>query len=303
MDNLDIDQLSWDKFLKFSKKRGVLKKITEFNRLIFHSNNFFVVGGYGAFSPGYLLLISKDFIPSFGLIEKEKFKELNFLIKIAKKSISYEFKRSSAVFEHGMCACVGGLDRAHIHIMSLPKSTNASTLKKSIELTLFNRKSGVKYIEFKKFKLTNIHDINQLYSEGLKKNSEYKVNGKIYKLEDIQNLNFEKWPFNTFKHIKKGNHYVYFKSDFKESSFLTTNNFQTQFGREVVYNNELMLNKKFKIECDKKLKENKFLDIWKWQNHKFEKNIYETIVHIGKALGNIQKEYKNEFHQYGIKII
>ena len=67
------DQLSWQEFLAKSKKaKRPIKKITEFNRLIAHSENFFIISGYGAFTKGYVLIITKDFIPSYGLIEKKK---------------------------------------------------------------------------------------------------------------------------------------------------------------------------------------------------------------------------------------
>ena len=119
------DQLSWEEFHKSSKKRSVLpKKIDDFNRLVAHTKNFFVISGYGAFTPGYLLIISKDFLPSFGLVEDDQLNELHFLIKILKETITQETNRNTVVFEHGMCACIGGLDRAHIHIMSVPKKTN-----------------------------------------------------------------------------------------------------------------------------------------------------------------------------------
>ena len=38
---------------------------------------------------------------------------------------------------------------------------------------------------------------------------------------------------------------------FDKTSFLTTNNFQTQFGREVVFNNEIKCNQKFKKKLRK----------------------------------------------------
>ena len=41
------DQLSWDEFYKVSHGRSKLpKKISEFNRLIAHTKNFFVISGY-----------------------------------------------------------------------------------------------------------------------------------------------------------------------------------------------------------------------------------------------------------------
>src|SRR6056300_1164534 len=143
------DQLSWMKFYNESINiKSIPKKISEFNRLIAHTDNFFVISGYGAFKPGYFLIISKEFMPSFGLVEEKHHGELKFLIKIIKKLISQEFDSNSVVFEHGMCACIGGLDRAHIHIMSISQKSSEISLKKSIEKVLYQRKVGVKYIRF-----------------------------------------------------------------------------------------------------------------------------------------------------------
>ena len=66
---LNEDQLSWNKFYEESKNRSSIpKKISEFNRLVAHSKNFFVILWclYSLLCTYYL----KNFIPSFGLIEK-----------------------------------------------------------------------------------------------------------------------------------------------------------------------------------------------------------------------------------------
>ena len=105
---MNNDQLSWEEFYNESKDRITLpKKINEFNRLVAHTKNFFIISGYGAFTPGYLLIISKDFLPSFGFVDEGQQNELNFMIKIVKETINQELNRNSVIFEHGMCACVG----------------------------------------------------------------------------------------------------------------------------------------------------------------------------------------------------
>ena len=43
-----------------------------------------------------------------------------------------------------MCACIGGLDRAHLHIMSISAKTNEKSLIKAINDTLYVRKAGIK---------------------------------------------------------------------------------------------------------------------------------------------------------------
>ena len=78
-----IDQLSFKDFLKESSKEKTITKAKPFNRLIAHSKNYFIVSGYGAFTPGYQIIITKEFIPSFGLVEEKDLEELQFLIKIS----------------------------------------------------------------------------------------------------------------------------------------------------------------------------------------------------------------------------
>ena len=301
------DQLSWEEFYKEASNRVLIpNKVNEFNRLVAHSKNFFLISGYGAFTPGYLLIVSKDFLPSFGLVEEDQLDELNFLIRIIKKNIEIELDRKSVVFEHGMCACIGGLDRAHIHIMSVPKTSNEKSFTDSIDAVLYNRKAGIEYIEYNNYKLQNIHDINHIYEDVVinkDKKEEFKVVGNILKIDDLKNLSANQWPLITLNHIKKGGHYVYFKSDFENSSFLTTKNFQTQFGREVVFQNELLLNKIFKKEVDDFKNKNQHLEIWRWQHYKFEKDILESMKISQKGLNKLKNDHQKEYTNFEFKII
>ena len=300
------DQLSWEEFKKQSSNlKKPLKKISEFNRLIAHSKNFFLISGYGAFTDGYILIISKEFLPSYGLVNEEKLNELKFLIKLIKKFIEEKYKRKTVVFEHGMCACIGGLDRAHLHLMSIPENSKNIDYKNAIEKVLYNRKAGIKYIEYNNYKLENLHDINQIYEsiKKGKKNKDINIVGKILQLNDIQNLSYKEWPTVTLEHIKKGGHYVYFDSGDDDSSFITTHNFQTQFGREVVFEIEKKLNVKFNKEVKKIKVKNPHVDIWKWQNYMFEKNILKTIRDAQKMFGKYSEDFRDDFLNYNIKVI
>ena len=301
------DQLSWEEFYKESQNRSSLpKKVNEFNRLVAHTKNFFIISGYGAFTPGYLLIISKDFLPSFGLIEDEQLNELNFIIKLLKETITQEINRNSVVFEHGMCACIGGLDRAHLHIMSIGNKSSEKSLIQSINKTLHDRKSGIKYIQYKNYKLENIHDINHFLDTkniNSKNDSDFKIFGKILKLNDIKNLNEKKWPGIALPHIMKGGHYVFLRSDYSNASFLTTNNFQTQFGRQVTFENEMFLDILFKKNIENIVKSNEFLETWKWQNCKFEKNVIETVNLTKLQLESFKNKYQAEFKEFEFKVI
>ena len=82
--------------------------------------------------------------------------------------INKKYNRNTVFFEHGMCACIGGLDRAHLHLMSIPKKTTKKNLINAINQVLYNRKAGIKFVEYNNYKLENIHDINQIFESQKK---------------------------------------------------------------------------------------------------------------------------------------
>ena len=55
------DVLSWDRFFEEANKRLSYppKNIELFNRLVAYTNNFFLISAIGAFTSGYLMLITK----------------------------------------------------------------------------------------------------------------------------------------------------------------------------------------------------------------------------------------------------
>ena len=135
------------------------------------------------------------------------------------------------------------------------------------------------------------------------KEDKIKVVGKILKLGDIQNLSVKEWPLITIDHINKGGHYVFFDSGFIDSSFLTTLNFQTQFGREVVCEIEKKSNKKFLNMVKKIEKESPQKEIWRWQNFLFEDKIIKTINDSKKQFTNYQKIFKDDYLNFKFEII
>ena len=239
------DSLSWNAFYQGALKRKVYppKATNLFNRLVAHTKNFFAISGVGAFIPGYLLVMTKELTPSFGMVKKEDINEMNWFIKILSSSLVKKYKKNVVKFEHGMCACVGGLDRAHLHIIPISKKISSKDIKNAINKTLIKRKVGIKSITFKGTKLQNQYDINKIMEIVNKKN--YKIEGKQLLYEDLINTDdFKKYPLSVKSEILKGKHYVYFDSNFENSSFLSYENFSTQIGREILYYAELKYNKK-----------------------------------------------------------
>ena len=95
-------------------------------------------------------------------------------------------------------------------------------------------------------------------------------------------------------HINKGGHYVYFKTKNSSTSFLTNKNFQTQLGRQIVFQLELETNQKTKNQYNKIIKENKYANIWKWQEFPYNRNILKTIKDLYPSLLKIKNNYNFE---------
>jgi len=295
MKNLPIeDVLSWERFFNESKKRNFYppKEIEMFNRLVLHTNNFFVIAAIGAFTPGYLMLVTKKLLPSLSLIDDEQLNELKWLIKVTKNAIEETYNREVVYFEHGMCACVGGLDRAHLHLMTISKDVNDDLLKKTINKVLNKRKAGIKSVEINGYKLENIHDIAEIMNST--EASSYKVNGNQLYFDDIKNnLDIKNWPVSARNHVSKGGHYVYFQTNSINSSFFTNKNFQTQLGRQIVFETETKVNNTIKEMSDKILKKNNYASIWKWQEFSFKENMLKTMGDLIPTLLKIEKNNKN----------
>ena len=102
------------------------------------------------------------------------------------------------------------------------------------------------------------------------------------------NLDIKKWPISARPHVKKGGHYVYFRTNFNNSSFFTNKNFKTQLGREIVYEIEIQTNPKFKNLTEEILKKNTYANIWQWQNYSFSENMLKTMNDLIPAVEKIK---------------
>ena len=54
---------------------------------------------------------------------------------------------------------------------------------------MYNRKVGIEYIEYKNYKLQNIHDISHIYNNLItkkEKSNDFKIVGKLLKLKEIK---------------------------------------------------------------------------------------------------------------------
>jgi len=283
-----IDYLSWRKFEKGtvlnSKKK--LIKIKDFNRMVCHSKNFFCIIGYGCFNLGYSIIIPKKLISSFALLDKELINEFKYFINLIQSFIIENFNFKKVLkFEHGMCACLGGLDRAHLHLM--PSNASDFDIIDSVNSTLERRLLGIENVIWNNKVYKSYDDISEILNNKLISKQNYVVLGKQKNLLDIRSdLCVEEYPLNLRSFTLKNFPYIYFDTGTKDSSFITFEKIDTQFGREVSFNSQQNNNKKNYFE-------------WRWQENKFEKNIFKTIEiykeNFYKFLKNNKKYNINTF--------
>ena len=127
----------------------------------------------------------------------------------------------------------------------------------------------------------------------------YKVIGKQLTYDDIKNdLDHKKWPKSALGHVNKGGHYVYFKNNLQSSSFLTSKNFNTQLGREILFDVEINSNEKINEFYKNIIKQNPYANVWKWQEFPFKGNISKTMLNIAPSLLKIKKLPEAEFYKF-----
>ena len=294
--NSQEDVLAWDLFLKGSKKRNKLtpKVSTLDNRLIFETKNLFVVAGLGCFVPGYYLIITKSPYTSFAQLEDNEFKEYSWVIEKLSKKIKLVYGRSSAIFEHGMCACAGGLDHAHVHVMPAPSNGIEKIFEQSVNNVLKKRAAGINKIEFKNNIFNNVHDISTIINF----NDSYKIiDGSLLKVEDLKE--------NKFNFKEKRNElllkqqYINFNLYKKDLGFCTDHYLGTQFGREMVYEFYLQSEERTTNEFNQLSRSNPTKLIWRWQDYMFEDNIIKTM----RDFSENEKDFFNKEEAFQYKFI
>jgi diadenosine tetraphosphate (Ap4A) HIT family hydrolase len=292
------DVLSWELFLEGAKKRDnkMPAVSTLDNRLIFDTNCFFVVAGLGAFVPGYYLIITKSTYTSFAELSDAELIEYNWILNQLSSSINAIYNMNTSVFEHGMCACAGGLDHAHVHVMPAPKLLDENIFYEIINKILKIRAAGVQKIEFNKNIFDNVHDISTI----LKFNGNYKiVEGKLLDHKDIKNYSGD---FGTLrKKLLSTEQYIQFNIVEKKFGFTTSHYLGTQFGRELVFEVISRLDKKSKEKYYHLDISNPTKLLWRWQDYMFEENIIMTMKNLAFFLTKNIKEIdqkKNNFNLF-----
>ena len=123
--------------------------------------------------------------------------------------------------------------------------------------------------------------------------SSFKIEGKQLFFEDIKDdMDIKNWPISARKHVLKGGT-NFFETDNLNTSFLTKENFQTQMGRQIVFEVEVKKNKILNEYYNKIMEKNEYASIWRWQEFSFKENILKTMEDIIPSLQKVDTE--NEF--------
>jgi len=301
--NKHDDILSWESFNTNSKKlnKNLPSKVELYNRLIYHTKNFFVIAGYGSFNEGYLLIISKSNISSFSHLEKNCLDEFKWLKEFLSKILKKIYNKKISIFEHGMCSCAGGLDHAHLHLMPITNIESNAQFIQVVNDTLKRRVAGVHKIKYGDHYFSNPHDISTIIHIG-KKNDYQIVEGRLLNIEDLQsNKKLQSYPEDTSNAVKEENQYIYFEVFENNYNFYTLESLGTQFGRELCYNLELCNNKNFFESSKNSFMNNPNKLIWRWQDYIFKDKILLTIKELSR-----NKDYfgeKNNIQAYEFKNI
>lgn len=291
-----LDVLSWELFEKGASKRKnkIPNTCTLDNRLILATKSFFVVGGLGAFIPGYYLIITKNFYSSFAQLTNDEVIEFEWLISLLNKSLIDNYSKNSAIFEHGMCSCAGGLDHAHVHMMPVPKRINTQDLEEIIDKVLKKRSAGVHKIEFNNHTFDNVHDISSIINFQ----NNYKIlEGKLLKFKDLKNFNDN---FSKIRNLLLSEEqYINFSIPSKDFLFCTKHYLGTQFGRELVSEVIYKFDENIRKLFSSLNRSNPTKLIWRWQDYNFENNILQTIKDLSLF---VEKNKKDEhFKKYQVK--
>ena len=91
----------------------------------------------------------------------------------------------------------------------------------------------------------------------------------------------------------------YFKNS-SQSSFLTSKNFNTQLGREILFEVEINSNANDKLKKfnDDVIKQNPYANVWKWQEFPFKENISKTMLNIAPSLIKIKNSPEAKLYKF-----
>lgn len=287
---MSLDVLSWDLFNNDALKRSdqIPETVNLENRLIFETKNFFAVCGLGAFVKGYAVIITKDYLNSFAVLNDDELAEFDWISKKVNDFYKSKYNKEIAIFEHGMCSCAGGLDHAHMHTIPSPEF-NENDLKKIVNKILKTRAAGINKIIFKENEFDNVHDISTIINFS----SDYKItDGKLLEFNDINEF---KGKIKSIKEdIIKKEQYIYF--NFNNKQVFTTNHYLgTQFGRELIYEIYLNKNEEKRNYFNSLSRSNLNKFIWRWQDYSFEDNILSTIKEMRDYLKTNIDPKENNF--------
>lgn len=280
-----LDRLSWQRFCEGAMRRGIFppqsQSATFDDCLVCATHHFFVIVGTGAFVPGYLIIVTKTAHSSLAAIPTAYYKEVTWLTKTMSDLVTRRYNKNVVCFEHGMCGC-SNAENAHLHIMPVSRQATAADFKRAINQVLDHRGIGI---------------ADEIDRELQREFRSTQSNREVLTFEQLQQFPFDNYP-NLGDRPQK---YVYFKSPFADTSFLTHVNLGSQVGREIVFEVERHHDKPLRQTLQELLSGSSCYGQlpWRWQDFDFSENILETMHHLVEPLARLQNSGRGD--QFGFR--
>lgn len=276
----DDVNLSWERFNPVQSTTWVQSLTANahpYNSAILATKNFFVIAGLGAFEPGYILILPKQHRAAFAVIPDDQKEELDWLQTTVRDCIQQQYGGYVATFEHGACGCGDETTNAHIHLMPIP-AISEEEFAEQFNKTCKYRAVGIRSLTFRGNQMTNRVDIAEL----LDLNPEH-IDGNLLTYASVNHLEKPKKTFpkasaySLMTQQEKG-HYLYFASDapYLHTPILASDEFGSQFGRELVFN----------ICKTHRQDPTRIGDTWSWRDEAGDENMERTWNDLSSALQN-----------------
>ena len=153
------------------------------------------------------LLIPKNLIFIFWRDRKITLQEINFWVGLIKEFYQKKLNKNIFIYEHGMCGCLGGLDRAHLHLSPANLNVNKMSIIKIVNHLLKRRGVGLKKIKYNNVIIDNRYDIELI----IKKSFNFEIiEGDLISGKDIISKKKLSFPFGLYNFSENYTPYNFF---------------------------------------------------------------------------------------------
>ena len=324
--------LPWYRFERSAAERdySLPATITDDNRLICQTENFFVISGLGAFVPGYVLLIPKDAkYLSFASLPQKYYAEFRWLAVNLSKIISSTYNKiinsyyktrnityvESVIFEHGLvlgqlsCACT---KQAHLHLMIKPCQEMVTKV-----IDWYNLTSNLSNNQLWSISGDQEYIINQVVNQRIKNYlgvlcSDFEASLNLQDLREYQesldlNVSLDNYPQSAYHLLNQEQPYVFFWTQNTSLRFICSANLVGKYQPKKLskYLKTLSLHHLEEIPLGSQFGREivaNFWNIkepfWDWRYITGYENMLRTMLDIAQSLSSLVSQSQAQLYGY-----